>query len=113
MNTILQYIPAWNGWIALLLYWVPIVLCAIGYSVSVVRQYKQDRSGRAHADENPKWNYYPTLKLGDIFGYAFLTVCPLVNLLMVIFDVGAPMIREFFERLRSVLDIPLVPRHKR
>jgi hypothetical protein len=113
MDQIIAYVPVWNGWIALLLYWVPLVLCAVGYSVRATRRYNKDRIARAKADADPKGWYYPELKLGDLIGYAFLTACPLVNLLMVIFDVGAPMIREFFEWLGSVLGIPLVPSHKK
>lgn len=113
MNQIVEYVPVWNGWIALLLYWLPLVLCAIGYSVRSVRRYNKDRTARAKADADPKAYYWPELKLGDLIGYAFVTVCPIGNLLAVIFDVGAPMIREFFWWLGSVFDIPLVPKRQK
>ena len=113
MNQIVEYVPVWNGWIALILYWIPLALCAIGYSVRAARRYNKDRVARSKADADPKAYYYPELKLGDLIGYVLIIVCPLVNLLAVIFDVGAPMIREFFGWLGSMFDIPVVPSHKK
>lgn len=113
MNEILAYLPAWNGWLALLLYWAPLVLCALGYSVRGVRAYRKELAGRARAEADPKAYYYPSLTVGDLVGHVFVVLCPVVNLGALFFDVGGEMIRHFFWTLGKLLDIPLVPRVKK
>jgi hypothetical protein len=113
-NWILAHIPAYNGWIALLLFWAPLVLCAYGYFVLAVQGYRKDLATRAAEEavvaSGHKSYYTPELTVGVLVGYLLCTIIPVVNLIASIFYIGPKVFGEFFEWLGKALDIPLVPK---
>lgn len=113
MNWIIEHLPAWNSWLALLLYWLPLALCAYGYLLRTVYKVRKDRAQRAEAESGkPNAYYLPGITVGTLVGYLFLTVTPVANLIAAIFDVAPGLFRRFFEWCARVLDIPLVPKRK-
>jgi hypothetical protein len=113
MNWIAEKIPAWNSWLALMLYWLPLALCAYGYAVRTFVRVRKDRNARKKAS-GPVVNHYgdyrPSITIGSLAGYLFLTVTPCANLFAAIFDVSPVLFRVFFDWCARVLDMPLVPK---
>lgn len=81
------------------LYWVPVVVCGIYYTLEIIKLYKEDVKNRE------KDYYHPNLTIGKILMYILFVFIPFVNLLKFIFDI--------FPDLLNVLDIPLVPAKKK
>ena len=112
IDWIVAHRPAWNSWMALGLYWMPLVLCAYGYLLRAIRKYREELANRAKAEADPKAYYRPTLTVGTIVGGAVLTVTPIANLFAAVFDVAPEVFSDLFSWLGKVLDIPLVPKRK-
>ncbi|GAB3744980.1 hypothetical protein [Lysobacter olei] len=111
MNVITQHLPAWNSWLALALYWMPLALCAYGYLVRSISMYRADLADRAEAARKPTVGfYYPKITIGTLVGYAFVSVVPVANLFAAIFDVAPKLFAQLFDWCGRVLDIPLVPK---
>lgn len=70
----------------------------------------KERAARAKAEADPNLYYYPSLTVGGVIAYTLGTICPVLNLLLALFDVSGPMFREIFYLLGQFLDQPLVPR---
>lgn len=113
MNWIIEHTPTWNSWIALLLYWLPLALCAYGYTVRGVQKYRKELADRAAAEAAPNHYYAPELTFGTLVGYAALTACPIANLFAAIFDVAPRVFGDFFAWIGKTLDIPLVPKREK
>lgn len=113
MQWITEHLPAWNGWIALLLYWLPLVLCVYGYTVRSALKVRKDRAAREKAATQEHGLYLPSITLGTLAGYAATTVVPVANLFAAIFDVAPAMFRSFFDWCARVLDFPLVPKRNK
>lgn len=90
-----------------LLYWVPVAICAVGYTLRTWKNYQKDL-GNLYKKEH----YSPTDTVGDVFGRVAATLCPVINLFAVVFDLGPKALRNFFKYFSNVLDRPLVPRRK-
>lgn len=119
MNWITEHLPAWNSWIALMMYWLPAALCAYGYTVKSVKEYKRDRTDRARDEawqpdpakqHQLRPTYIPGITIGTLVGYAALTVCPVANLFAAIFDVAPKVFSGFIRWCDKVLNVPLVPK---
>lgn len=120
MNWITEHLPAWNSWIALLMYWLPLALCAYGYTVRSAKKFAQDRAEReaaetwkpdpAKGDYQSRPIYIPGITIGTLIGYAVLTVCPVANLFAATFDVAPKVFNGFIEWCDKVLNVPLVPK---
>lgn len=107
INQIKDWVIAlqWNSLLAFLLYWTPLAVCAVTYTVRIIEQYKKDLADR----EADNQSYYPELTIGFIVGHIFLSITPCINLGAAVFDcMGA-----IFKRLKQILDIPLVPKRKK
>jgi hypothetical protein len=113
MNRIIEQLPEWNSWIALLLYWLPMAMCAYGYTVRSILKVKRDLEWRRDAEAEGKKFYYPTITVGSLIGYAMMTVTPIANLFAAIFDVSPKLFKAFFNWCGRVLDMPLVPAKKK
>jgi hypothetical protein len=111
MDNIMSKLPEWNSWIALLLYWLPLSLCAWGYTVRTVVKIRKDRERRAGNDTHRY--YIPDITVGTLVGYLVLTVTPVANLFASIFDVAPKLFASFFRFCETVLDMPLVPNRKK
>ena len=92
----------------ILLYFVPLTLCAVGYTYRIWLTYRRDIMRR---NDDPK-NYYPLLHIGDIVGWAFVTICPIANLWCACFDVFPKLFGDFFRRITIIFDQPLVPKRQ-
>lgn len=112
MDWIIAHTPAWNSWLAVLLYWMPVALCAYGYTVQTVQDYRSELDIRAKAETDPKTYFYPTLTVGTLVGRAVLTAIPIANLFAAIFNVAPKVFGDLFEWIGKALDIPLVPKRK-
>lgn len=110
MNWIAEHLPAWNSWIALLLYWLPLVLCAYGYTARAFVKVRKDRDARQAAASKEHGFYLPSITIGTLVGYAAMTLFPVANLFAAIFDVAPVLFRVFFDWCARVLDVPLVPK---
>ena len=101
-----------NSLLGLLLYWVPLVLCVIGYSAKTWRDYREELTRRADCVKT-NYSYFPNLTLGVVLGRVFSSVVPGFNILALVFSVGGPMLTSVFRFFGSVLRIPLVQPHNR
>lgn len=90
-----------------LLYWVPVAICAVGYTLRTWKNYQKDVRNL-----HKKEYYYPTDTVGSVLGRVAAAVCPVVNLLAVVFDLGPEALKGFLKYFGNVLDRPLVPRRK-
>jgi uncharacterized membrane protein HdeD (DUF308 family) len=82
----------------LLLYWLPLVLCAIGYVFRTIIKYQECCELRAEG----KTFYSDTI--GVLIGRFILTVVPVLNLFALVFSVMG----GYFKVLAHILDVPLV-----
>lgn len=109
INTITELAQAnATGWLGLLLYWLPLAVCLIGYVVRTWRNYQKDIKARA-ADSI----YTPTDTIGTLIGRALVSVVPVANLWASVFDLGPKIFGRFFKWIGNVFDQPLVPRIKK
>lgn len=113
MQWITEHLPAWNSWIALLLYWLPLALCAYGYTVRSVLKVRKDRHWRDKTATQEHGMYVPTITLGSLVGYAATTVVPVANLFAAIFDVAPKIFADLWEWCERALNIPLVPKRSK
>jgi len=113
MHWIMSNLPPWNSWLALGLYWMPLALCAYGYTIRAACRFSKDRTARTKADTEERGYYSPTITIGTLIGYAVLSVTPIANLFAAIFDVSPKLFASMFEWFGKVLDIPLVPKRNR
>ncbi len=91
-----------TGQMGLLMYWLPMLLCAFGYIARTFKRYRQCCELR-DADK-----YFQSDTLGTLIGRAIVTVLPIVNLLAAIFDLGPKIFGNFFEAIGKVFNQPLV-----
>ena len=96
-----------NTPLAVLLYWLPLAICVVGYTLRTARDYRKDS-----ADRDSEKYYFPTLTLGTIIGRAIVSLIPVANLWAASFDVGYDMLRGFFSWIGRLFDQPLVPKRK-
>jgi hypothetical protein len=101
----IEYIKSFEftSTLALMVYWIPLAICAIVYFFRVIRLYKIDLEKRHHSTF-----YIPTLTVGLIVQFIVCTITPCVNLLALVFDCASSVFIWF----GKVLDIPLVPKQK-
>lgn len=90
------------------LYWLPLIICAIGYTQKTFKQIKEDADRRS---KSPKV-YFPTVTVGTILGRTFLTLCPIVNLWNATWSHAFRIVAEVIGWLEKVFNQPLVPPHK-
>ncbi|MBN8263024.1 MAG: hypothetical protein J0M21_00035 [Xanthomonadales bacterium] len=112
MEWIQDHIPAWNGLLALFLFWLPLLLCLYGYTVRSVREFANDRAARANAElptSQSNGYYQPSITVGTLLARLAASVVPIVNLVAAIFDVAPEVFGQFFNWASKALDIPLVP----
>ena len=98
----IEYITSFEftSMLALIIYWIPLLICATVYLTRTLLLYKADL--KKCQDKF----YTPTLTVGLIVWRVILTVTPCVNLLATVFDCSSSV----FRWLGKFLDIPLVPK---
>lgn len=113
MDRIQSLIPEWNGLIALIVFWLPLLLCLYGYTVRSLRDFANDRAKRADAESRPKPSvgyYEPSVTVGTLVGRLLASVVPIINLVVALFDVAPEVFGDFFKWFGKAFDIPLVPK---
>lgn len=98
--------------LGLYLYWFPVGICLVGYTVRTVLLVKEDLKKRREA-ALPGGCYIPGVTVGSILGMVLISWIPLVNLLAAAFDLTPKFVPKLCDWFRDLLDIPLVPRRKK
>lgn len=103
-DTIMTWIANFDftGRMGLLLYWLPVLVCAMGYLVRTVKRYRECVAARAAG----KHFYSDTV--GTLIGRVTATFCPVLNLLAATCDLGPKLLSGFFQRIGKMFDQPLV-----
>lgn len=95
----------WNTFLGLVLYWIEVVFCLIGYTFISMEDVAKDVKARAANDR-----YAPSITIGTLVGRAFVSIFPGVNLFASVFSVAPYMFGNFFDWLSRVFSFPLVPK---
>lgn len=117
MNEILTF-SLWGvsltNWLGVLLYWLPLALCAYGYTIRTWVRYQKDYRERADSESVKAGyrTYIPSLTVGSILGYILMTITPVANLFAAIFDVAPKVFSSLINFLEKVFSQPLVPKRK-
>lgn len=101
-----------NPWIALLLYWLPLALCGVGYVVRTWKNFRIDVMARAKAEREGVF-YFPTDTIGVLIGRGIISIIPVANLCAAAFDLAPEMLNGFFKWLGKIFNHPLVPRRQK
>ena len=102
-----------NTWLALGLYWVPLVLCLIGYSVRSWKEYQDDIASIYAATQTHQYgSVHGDLTVGLVLRRLLNSVTPGLNLLCLIFSIGYSMLRSIVEVLDSFLSISIAGSYK-
>ncbi len=94
-----------NGYLAIFLYWIPMALCAIGYTRNCVDEYYEDVKAVSSSDGK---FYSQKLRVGTIVWRICVTLIPVANLFALVFRHLHPMCSMVFEALVDVLSTPIV-----
>ncbi len=103
MDWALSYIPAWNSYIAIMLFWVPMVVCFVGYSFRGLAAIRTDLVNRKSYLNHETNHYEPKATFGAFLWALFVSILPVGNLIATLFDVGKEVISE-------ILNFPLIPK---
>ncbi len=93
------------------LYWLPLSVCAYGYTVRTWLNYQKDVKAREKAETEGK-GYTPTDTVGTLIGRAIVSITPIANLWAGAFDVAPRLFSSFFGWLGRIFDQPLVPKKR-
>lgn len=105
-----------NSILGICLYWVPVSLCVVGYTLRTARNLRTDVIKRKEFEDNlckdtPLHLYYtPTDTIGSLIGRAFVSLMPVANIWAAMFDVAPEMFGKLFKWIELVFNQPLVPR---
>lgn len=91
-----------TGMMGILLYWMPLALCALGYLMHTHRRYRECIAAR-EADK-----HFDSDTIGTLIGRFLMTVLPVFNLFAAVFNVGPEVFGRFFAIIGRVFDRPLV-----
>jgi len=94
----------------IILYWIPLLFCFIGYSHRTYINYKNDLRDRELFEKEESRYYKPTDTIGSLVGRGIATVVPVLNLFSALFDVGPMIFDKLFKWISNVFDTPLVPK---
>lgn len=92
-------------WMGIIMFWIPVIVCALYYLGDNVRKYRIDVEARSA----PSTFYRPELTVGRILGTFLLCVIPGINLFMTVFHTGPYFLKGVFTWLGNTLDFALVP----
>ena len=98
IETITNYITnfEFNSHLGILLYWIPLIVCAIGYTMRTWANVQKDLNQREKAEEDELINqslpqedrrrhiqafYHPKETIGHVLGRIFVSVMPVVSLI--------------------------------
>lgn len=101
-----------NSIFGICLYWLPLVLCAFGYTVRTAKNIQKDKEERSRIEKKGEGYYEPTDTIGDLIGRSVITIIPIGNLWAALFDVSPEVFERLFEWIGKTFNQPLVPRRK-
>ena len=109
-----------TSWMGFLLYWLPLSVCAYGYTVRTFLNYQNDVSQREISEEARKndsritnYSYYsPTDTIGTLIGRGLATVLPVLNMWAACLDIAPKLFSTLFDWTGRIFDQPLVPKRK-
>jgi hypothetical protein len=103
-DNILNWFLAFDftGRMGLMLYWLPVAVCAQGYLARTIKRYRDCVAARNAG------NHFHSDTVGTLIGRAIATFCPVINLLAAICDLGPKLLGGFFARIGKMFDQPLV-----
>lgn len=128
-----------TGWMGMLLYWLPLAVCVVGYTLRTSENLQKDyivrekyrnylkRLKELEGDEKETDNfkkscrndsvlyasyYSPTDKIGTLIGRALVTIIPFANLWAGVFDISPRLFKRLIETIEKIFDTPLVPQDK-
>lgn len=91
-----------NSTLGICLYWIPVVVCLIGYCIDFRNFYKSDL-------ENYQKSYYdPKLTIGAILGRLVLSFVPVCNLFIAVTRHIWRIIYRILDHFDFVLNIPII-----
>ena len=108
-------------------YWLPAILCVIGYGFRSVNDYYKDLDTRADVikrkaeyDSKPEAsrpivfynNYTPSLTVGKVVGRMFVAFIPVINIITTVFRFLPQLGSEVIKAWNRWLNIPFVPKPK-
>lgn len=110
-----------TSWMGFGLYWLPLSICAYGYTVRTWLNYQKDvttrekseadrRAAKTDADLRCATYYAPTDTIGTLIGRGLAATLPVVNLWAACFDVAPRLFASLFKWFGRVFDQPLVPK---
>lgn len=96
-----------------LLYWLPLVVCTVGYTFRSMVNHDKDVEARAAYVMGEKNAYHPRETIGHLVGRFFATIIPGLNLWCAVMDVSPKMFVRFFDWIGNTFSQPLVPEVER
>jgi hypothetical protein len=114
METVTQFFAnfSFTSTMGVLLYWLPLAFCTIGYFMRTLSNYRRDLIKRDEEHKKDNGYYRPTDTVGTLIGRGLLSTIPVCNLFAAIFDVSPIIFGQFFRLLGRIFDQPLVPKFK-
>jgi hypothetical protein len=99
-------------------YWVPIIICLVGYIFKTVKEYNEDVKNRADYLSQPdsaqiQRRYIPELVVGHLVGRLLVSFIPVVNFCIALFVFLPTLARDIIDVCSNWLDIPLVPKKEK
>lgn len=95
---------AFTGDVGVWTYWLPLVLCAVGYTIRTIKQIQHIKA--YELGENVR--YVQDLTVGTVLWRVVLTVTPIVNVMALSFSLGFDMLGWMWKWVEGILDIKLV-----
>jgi hypothetical protein len=95
---------AFTGDVGMWTYWLPLLLCAVGYTIRTIKQIQHIKA--YELGENVR--YVQDLTVGTVLWRVVLTVTPIVNVLALSFSLGFDMLGWMWKWIENILDIKLV-----
>lgn len=86
-------------------YYLPMVLCLVGYGYQILSRLKKDITGR----KTEKY-YSPDVTIGSVIGKIIVSICPLVNILAFVIDLALDTLALIINKVEAICMQPLVPR---
>ena len=102
-----------NSIFGFVLYWIPVAICAIGFTLRTIKNCSKEVAHRKQYEEGKTSYYDPEETIGRIIGRFIITFIPIANLGIAVCDFGADFVNGFFTWIGRVFDQPLVPRRPR
>lgn len=107
MLSLYDAIKAWEitSTVGFFTYWLPLALCALGYSV---KTWKQIQLLNKYRQEKYNTPWVEDLTVGTLLWRMFLTVTPIVNVIALVFGLLSDMLKTVFNWIDWVLSYRVV-----